>query len=418
MSPEKSPDTEFIKEIFERKKKTPDSAKKVSALFGGGGAKTLKSETRLETRKVPLELLPVGIDIGSSEIRAVQLAKNDGQLQVVKIGSRRSDEIKRAIKDLVQENGLKGEAVLGLSAKEVKIRVLKMPPMPAAEIDSAIRWEVGETLGIGPRRIDDYCLDYDVLEDSMRSPSKENNILVAMVPKDIVSRKIQEVNEAGLNVIAVEPSPLALFAGLSYFSSPRDTDVTLLLDIGYDISSLSIALGQNIYFVQDIATTGNFLTEAIRDYFQIDYKDAEELKCQYGLENWSSAPEILLKGARAIERQDINSLMPALASGLENLIVDIEHSYKYLSNQLLRLSAGSLSRIIISGGGGRLKGIDSFLRNRFNIPAEVFNPLSSLIIGDEVIGKVNLKESGVTFGIAVGLALRGKEEREAVKSYT
>lgn len=418
MSPEKSPNAEFIKEIFERKKKTSGSAKKVSALFSGGGAKALKGETKFETRKVPLELFPVGIDIGSSEIRTVQLAKNDGQLQLVKIGNKRSGEVKRAIKDLVQENGLKGDAVLGLSAKEVQIRLLKMPPMPAAEIDSAIRWEIGETLGIGPRRIDDYCLDYDVLEDSTKSPSKENNILVAVVSKDVVSRRIQEVNEAGLNVIAVEPSPLALFAGLCYFSSPEETNVTLLLDIGYDISFLSIAVGQNIYFVQDITTTGNFLTEVIRDYFQIDYKYAEELKCQYGLENWSSVPEILVKATRAIEKQDVNSLMPALASGLENLIVDIEHSYKYLSNQLLRSGAGGLSRIIICGGGGKLKGIDSFLRNRFNIPVETFNPLSSLIIGDEVIGKINLKETGMTFGIAVGLALRGAEEHEAVKSYT
>lgn len=418
MSPEKSPDTEFIKEIFERKKKAPGSAKKVSALFGGGGTKAFKSETKPGVKKLPVELLPIGIDIGSSEIRIVQLAKYDGQLQLVKIGSKRSDDVKRAMKDLIQENALKGEAVLGLSAKEVRIRLLKMPPMPAAEIDSAVRWEIGETLGIGPRRIDDYCLDYDVLENMTKGPSKENNILVAVVSKDIVSQRIQEINEAGLNVIAVEPSPLALFAGLCYLSPPEETNITLLLDIGHEIGSLCIAVGQNIYFVQDITTTGNFLTEAIRDYFQIDYKYAEELKCQYGLEDWSSVPEILLGGARAVEKQDVKSLMPALASGLENLVVDIEHSHKYLLNQLFRSSAGSLSRIIISGGGGKLKGLDSFLRNRFNIPAEVFNPLSSLIIGDEVIGKVNLKESGATFGTAVGLALRGAEEREAVKSYT
>jgi type IV pilus assembly protein PilM len=256
-------------------------------------------------------------------------------------------------------------------------------------------------------------LDYDVLENSTKATSKENKILVAVVSKDVVSQRIQEANEAGLNVIAVEPSPLALFAGLCYFSPPGEDNITLLLDIGYDMSAISIAVGQDVYFVQDITTSGNFLTEAIRDYFQVDYKDAEELKCQYGLEKWSSVPDVLTKGTRAIERQDINSLSPALASGLENLIIDIEHSYKYLSNQLLRLGASGLSRIIICGGGGKLKGLDAFLRNRFNVPVEIFNPLSSLIIGDEVIGKINLRESGTTFGIAVGLALRGAEERES-----
>ncbi len=416
MSPEKSPDSEFIKRIFERRKVAPGSAKKVSALFSGSGGKVRKGQAELEAKKVPSEFLPLGIDISDSEVRAVQLAKADGQLQLVKIGSKRSNEVRTAIKEVVQENGLKGQAAVGLSMREVQICTLKLPPMPPAEINDAVRWEIGETLGIGPRRINDFCLDYDVLEGSTKSPSKENNILIAVVPKDVVTQKIQEVNEAGLDVIAVEPSPLALFAAFCYFSPPAEGDVILLLDIGYDISSLSIAIGQDVYLVQNITTTGNLLSEAIMGYFQIDYKDAEELKCQYGLENWSFVPKVLIKGRRAKEWQEVTSLMPALASGLENLIVDMEHSYKNFTNQLLRSSEAGLSRVIISGGGAKLKGLDFFLRSRFsvsggsalggNIPAEIFNPLGSLIIGDEAIGKINLKEWGATFGVAVGLALR------------
>lgn len=416
MSPEQLPDAELIKSIFERKKKAPDSGKKVSALFGS--SKALKDKAEFGTKKMPQEFLPIGIDIGSAEVRFVQLAKSDGQLQLIKIGSKRSNEVKGTIKDLVQENGLRGEAILGLSAKEVQIHLLKLPPMPSAEIDAAIRWKLGETLRVNPRRLDEFCLDYYILEDSARSPARENKILVAAVLKDVVLQRIQEVNEAGLNVIAVEPSPLALFAGVCYFLPPAETNVTSLLDIGYDISYLSLAIGQDVYLVQNITTTGNLLTGAVKDYFQIDYSDAELLKCQYGLENWGLIPEVLLKGARAIERQDVNSLTPALASGLENLIVDIEHSYKYLANQLLRSNIGSLSRIIICGGGSKLKGLDSYLHSRFNIPVEIFNPLSGLIIGDEVAGKIDLKERGVTFGIAVGLALRGIIEDETVKSYT
>lgn len=406
MSQEKSPDAEFIKEIFERKKRTPGSDKKVSVLFSGGSPKAIKGEGSAETKRTSLELLPVGIDIGSSEIKIVQLAKGDGQLHLMKVASKNSDEAERTIKDLVEENGLKGEVALGLSAKEVQIRLLKMPPMPSDELDSAVRWEIAETLGIDPRRMDDFSFDYDILESSTKSASKESKILAAVVAKDSILRKIEEVKGAGLNVIAAEPSCLALAAGIFYFSPPEETGITLLLDIGYDIGSLFVAVGQNIYLVQEITTTGNFLTQTVRDYFQIDYKDAEELKCRYGLENWDSFPQILAKGAKAAERQNLSSLMPALASALENLIVDIEHSYKNFSNQLLPSSVGNLSRIIICGGGGKLKGLDSFLRNRFNIPAEAFNPLRSLIIGDEVIGKIDLKESGMILSTAVGLSLR------------
>ncbi len=405
MSKDASPEPGLIKSIFERKKKTPVAAEKVSALFGAGGGRGPKGETQLESKRLPREFLPVGIDIGSSQIKIIQLAKNDGQLQLVKISSKPSNEVKGTVRDLAQENNLKGEAVIGLSAKEVQIRFLKLPAMPSSEIDGAIRWEIGQTLKVNPRRMDDYCLDYEILGDS----TSENKVLVAIVSKDVVFKKMKEVSDAGLNVLAAEPSPLALFAGLCYFSPPNEENVTLLLDIGCDLSSLTIAIGQEAYLVQNIATTGNFFTEAIRTYFQIEHKDAEELKCQYGLEDWTSIPEALTKTGRASERQDVNSLKGTLASSLENLVVDIEHSYKHLYNQLPSSSERALSRIIISGGGGKLKGLDSFLRSRFNIPVEVFDPLSGLIIDEDIKNKVNLKEIGATFGVAAGLALRGAQ---------
>ena len=309
----------------------------------------------------------------------------------------------------------KGEAVFGLSAKGAQIRIVSLPPMPASEVEGAVNWQISEDLGIDPRKMTDFSVDYAILSESDKASSREKKILVAVVRKDVVTGKIQEISEAGLDVIAVEPGPLALFAGVCRFSPPDETKLTLFLDIGYDTSSLSIAFGQDIYFVGDITTTGNLMTEAIKDYFQIDYGDAEELKRQYGLEDWASAPAVIAKSQAG--SQGVASLRPALASSLENLIVDIEHSYKSLSNQLVRSGTGDLSRITICGGGAKLKGIEAFLRGPFNIPVEVFSPLNNILIDDELISRFDIKEAGSGFGTAIGLSLRRKEEDEAAKSY-
>ncbi len=242
------------------------------------------------------------------------------------------------------------------------------------------------------RKMGEFSLDYAVLSEgeTTQSPSKDKEVLVAVVRKDHVLKMIEQVSEAGLNVIAVEPALLALFASICYFSPPNKNKLTLLLDIGSDASSLSIAIGEEVYSVQVLSATEALLTEAINEDGSI-------------------------------------SSQPALASALENLIIDIEHSYKSVSNQMAYSGAVDLSRIIICGNL-RHKGISAFLRGRFstgggstgggNILVEIFNPFDNLLIGDEVINRLEIKESGATFGTAVGLSLRGRQEDEEVKSYT
>jgi type IV pilus assembly protein PilM len=409
-SPEEANGPQLVKDIFERRQKTPEAAKKISALFGGNVLRQPSAKTA-EKKKLTREYFPVGIDMGGSDIKIAQMAKVDGQVELVKAARARfsGQSHKGAVRQLVGESGFKGESVVGLSAKEAQIRVLSLPPMPAAEVEGAVSWQIAEGMGIDPRKMADFSVDYTVLSESDKGFSREKKVLVAVVRKDVVMDKIQEISEAGLDVIAVEPGPLAFFAAVCRFLTPDEAKLTIFLDIGYDNSSLSIAIGQDIYFVGDVTTTGNLMTEAIKDYFQIDYGDAEELKLQYGLEDWASVPETLAKSQTG--SRDVSSLRPALASGLENLIVDIEHSYKSLSNQLVRSGTEDLSRIIICGGGAKLKGIESFLRGPFNIPVEAFNPLNNILIDDELISRFNnIKEAGLGFGTAIGLSLRNKEE--------
>lgn len=398
--PEKPGGPQLVKDIFERRQNTPQAAKKISALFGGSPPK----------KKLPREYFPVGIDIGGSEIKMAQLAMTDARLELVKASSARfsGQSYKGAVKQLVDEGGFKGASVIGLSAKEAQIRVLTLPPMPVSEVEGAVNWQIAEDMGIDPRKMADFSVDYAVLSGSDKASSREKKVLVAVVRKDVVLGKMQDIAETGLDVIAVEPGPLALFEEVCRFLPPDETKLTLFLDIGYGAGSLSIALGGDVYLVQDITTTGNLMTEAIKDYFQIDYGDAEALKRQYGLEDWASAPAIIAKSQAG--PRDTGSLRPALASGLENLIVEIEHSYKSLSNQLAGSGAGDLSRIIICGGAAKLKGLGAFLRGPFNIPVEIFNPLNNIAVDSELMSRFDIKEAGPAFGTAIGLSLRKKEE--------
>lgn len=356
MTQERSPDAvrdqDFVKNIFERKKGNAAASKKISSLFGGA--------TPAQKRSAARDLSPVGIDVGPGSISFIQLGKSNGRAEIISSASKSSRNEKGSLRQFLLENGLKGDAVIGLSVKDIQFRLLSLPPMPSSEIESAVDWATAEALGIEARRVSEFSIDYALLSEGDLS-SREKKVLVAAVRKEIVLDRIKEVSDAGLNVIAVEPSPLALYAAFCGLSAADSSRLTLLLNIGYGSSDLTIGFGGDVYAVQEV-----------------------------------SLPEETLRGA--LNDDGTVTSQPSVSSALENLIVDIEHSYKSVSKRFAVPGSVVLGRISISGPGAVNKGISVFLKNTFNIPAEIFDPLNA----------------GPRLAAAVGLAMRGKREDEAV----
>ena len=357
--PEDKKDQDLVKNIFERNKQEPAS-KKMSSLFGGAPPAALKT-LNAEKKKTVKELSPVGIELGEGRITVIQLGKSNGQLEVLKSASKNVQNVRGSIRQFLSENGMSGDAVIGLSANDVQFRILNLPPMPPAEVEGAVTWGAAEALGIDTRRIEDYSIDYAVISPDETS-NRGKKIFVAAVRRDLAAEKMKEVTEAGLNVIAIEPSALALYAAFCAHSSdvPEASRLTLVLNIGLESSYLVIAAGHDVYTVQMIAFTEKNLRGALNDEGEV--------------------------------------LSQSSASAFENLIVDIEHSYKSVSNQFPDAGSMSLGSIAVSGPGAKQKGITAFLKKTFNIPSEVFDPL----------------KAGTEFAAAVGLAARGKEEDEAL----
>lgn len=413
---DKSPNPSFVKEVFERDRNNSHSTKRISSLFGGTAQGKGKAAANPQ-KDFLKERLPLGIEIGGSEIRIAQLAKMNGQLQLIKAVNARflRQSFKETIKQLSEENDFQGAAVIGLSESDAQIRILSLPPMAPSELEAAVLWETAGVLGIDARKLDDFSIDYCVLSDSDKVFPKEKKILVALARKNAVLEKIRDLSEAGFNIIAVEPSSLALFEAFRYFSpsakngftpleKPRSpTGWTLLLEIGNDRSSLMITLGEDIYLIQDMTTTASTIIQAVISYFRVDYNVAEEMVVQYGLEDWAVFPPALAGAGDG--GQTINSLYPAVASGLENLIVEIEHSFKAFSNQLSPPSP-EISRIVLCGAG-RPKGIEVFLRKSFNVLVEPFNFSDNLMADEAMILGKGIKKDVGSFAEAAGLALRG-----------
>ena len=349
-----------VKDIFERKKADEISSKKISSLFGGPAPAQARQPAPAKERQFS-GYLPVGLDISSAGISFAKVGRSEGRLMLAGGSFAGASGTGASIKQCVSGNGLKGDAVIGLPAADMKFRVVKLPPMPEAEIDSAVTWAAAEALGVDARRMQEMSMDYAVLREA-GMPSADLKILIAAANREAVIEKMKEASDAGLNVLAVEPSPLALYAAMCSLSAGVEdaSRLTLMLNIGRGSGEMIIGLGHDVWAVQEVAISADVLRGALNDDGGVASK-------------------------------------PSVSSALESLIIDIEHSFKPVSGLFARPDSLSPGRIAVSGPGAANKGICQFLKKTFNIPVDLFDPLGA----------------GPELAAAVGLALRGAKD-EAV----
>ena len=71
----------------------------------------------------------------------------------------------------------------------------------------------------------------------------------------------------------------------------------------------------------------------------------------------------------------------------------------------------AVQKILVSGGGSKLKGLVQFLSKRFEIPCEMFDPFRKIQVDARAFDPHYMREMVPEMAIAVGLALRGVDTR-------
>lgn len=331
----------------------------------------------------------IGLDIGSSSIKAVQLGSgSDGNLHVMNMAFEKVSSPGQAtdvLKKIAADMNIEGEVISSLSCNKAQIKRIELPMMPESEIGNALKWEMQQ---LGKENVNNLSLDYIVLPGAPEKNDKNKlKLLVVAVSKKDVFDHMSILKSAGLKAKAIEADPLAAYTALSHSGQFRLGDVVIFLDIGLDAASLNI-IANGVRFSRSLYTTGNYLTNSISKMYSMDFNKAEELKISQGLSG---------------------DMGKGFASALEKIVLDIDHSFKYFSYSLSGSSVLKFDRIVLSGGTSNLKGITEFLGNQLKVPVEIANPFKNVIIDEEAARKMSnatLSSIAPYFCVALGLALR------------
>jgi type IV pilus assembly protein PilM len=346
----------------------------------------------------------VGLDIGSSGIKLVQLKENRGRYILQKFGFKPLEpevivdgtvmdegRVVSAIKELFEETNIKVRQVaVSISGHAVIIKKISLPPMPDEELEGQVRLAAEQYI---PFDINEVNIDFSVLPPSEAAGDTrgEMSIILVAAKKDKINELTELVKGAGLFPIVMDVDAFAIenMYAINYPLSQEDT--TALVNIGASVMNINIVRGGSSLFTRDIPIGGNRYTEAIQREIGMSYEEAEETK----------KGERSTGGNQAAVTTVVDSVNAEVAS-------EIARTIDYFKSTM---SDADVQQVLLCGGGAQVTGLVTHLRGRMQAVVEVANPFAEIDISGSDFDENTLTELAPLAAVGVGLALRSVGDR-------
>jgi type IV pilus assembly protein PilM len=342
----------------------------------------------------------VGLDIGSSAVKAIELKTSGRNYRVGAFAAEPvppdsivdgaiidAVSVADAIRRVFERAGTRTRDVAtSLSGNAVIVKKISLPVMTEAELAESIRWEAEQYI---PFDIQDVNLDHQILEASDGAKGTMDVLLVA-AKKDKINDYGGVIAQAGRQPAVMD---VDAFAIQNAFEVNYDTEpgvVTVLMNIGASAVNINIVSGTSSVFTRDISTGGNAYTEAIQREFNLSFEHAE-----------------LAKRGQTIDGVGLEDVRPVLRAITENVLLEVQKTFDFY-----RATAPSdrLDRVLVCGGASRTDGLLADVSERFGLPVEALNPFRRVSFDPGKFGS-EPGEAEATSVVAVGLALRRVGDR-------
>jgi type IV pilus assembly protein PilM len=339
----------------------------------------------------------VGLDIGSSSIKAVELQGKPGSLQLSGLGFEplqpdfvvdgqimELNSVSSIISNIFSTQQIKTEKVVaGVSGHSVIVKSITVPAMSDEELEDSIDWHAEEHI---PFDINDVSLDYQVIGRS----SEMLQVVMAACKRDRISNIKQAIQLAGKQPTIIDVDAFALQNCYEINYKPNPHDVVALLNIGASTMNINIVQGVQSVFTRDVTSGGNYYTAMLQKELGLSYDQAENIKC-----GRSIASDLDPKAVEAI-----------LEAASETIVLEIKKTFDFY-RATAETGDVKVQKIFISGGGSKVRGLVQHLTNRFEIPVEPIDPFRQIKVDNKRFNPEYMHEIMPEMAVAVGLALRG-----------
>ncbi len=352
----------------------------------------------------------VGIDIGSSGIKVVEIKKKGGKtvletygaialgpygdLDIGRVTNLPVEKISEALKEVLKQAGVTTSVgAFSIPIQSSLIFTIELPSgIKKVEMMSIVSTEARKYI---PVPITEVSLDYFTLPQKESSFEKMNMASVGNIPQKPVDKTnilvVATQNDAiaKYRSIISESSLSAAFFEIEIFSSVRanfehELSPVLLMDFGASRTKLSIVEFGMVKSYHTIDRGGADISDSISKSLSIPFAEAEKMKREFGL--FGNPAEKSLSDV-------IKTHIDYIFSETNNTLLGYEKKYNR-----------TISKIIFTGGGSLLKGLREVAASNFRAEIEIGHPFNK-VNAPAFLEKV-LETMGPEFAVALGLALR------------
>ena len=364
------------------------------------------------SKKTPL----VAIDMGSHSIKLLQLAQlKNGSFELVSLGImpleqgsivegviKDSDQVTEALKNLVKAENIKSNFVVAsVSGEAVFVKKIKVPEMSEDELAEKITEEAEQYI---PFDINDVALDYQTFgrvngnlsqqkeqekkssdEDSAEEDPTMMEALLVAVQRDVIEERTDVLLEAGLKPAIIDLDVFALMNAARLNKDLTAMGATALIDLGDSFTHVNILQKGSIGYTRDIPIGGGYCSTMLMSKFQVPFNQTHRMKGGY-------MPD-------GVKEDDVLAL---IIQGYKKVFDEIQKSFKYFHT----LSSTPVERILLSGGGCLINGIDAYMSDLLKVSVEHLDPMQGIKVNSRKFDLEIITELTRLSTVAIGLATR------------
>ncbi|HUZ46082.1 MAG TPA: type IV pilus assembly protein PilM [Terriglobia bacterium] len=337
----------------------------------------------------------VGLDIGSSSVKAVELARNGDTYELVNLGFEALGQdvvvdgsimdallVSTAIEKIFTDNKIKTRAVAtSVSGHSVIVKRVAVSAGSDAEVASAIPYEAQQYI---PFDVADVNLSYQIMGPA--ASNSDMDVMLVAVKREKILNQTNVLSQAGRDPVVVDIDSFALENAFEANYDPPSGALVALLNIGASIMNINIVRDGASLFTRDVAVGGNQYTDTLQKELDLSFEDAEKLKQGHTHPNVSE-----------------ESRASHLRSVSEILLLEIQKTFDFFRQTT---STANIEFIYLAGGTAKIEGLAGLLKEEFSVPVEVMDPFRKVHINPARFDVSFTAEIASTMCIAMGLALR------------
>ena len=337
----------------------------------------------------------MGVDIGSSAVKIVQLRRASNHWLVTAAGivdisdkgvdnpGRKETNSARAIHNCMRLSGIKTKlAVCGVGGAEVAVRNFEFPIIPDEQIERAIMLEAKQ---VCPFNTDQVAVDYRLIPDG---EGKTRGYLVVATDR-LIKSMVRLADRAHLNCALMDVDGLALLNCFNELEKPEKNHGTAILNIGSNCTTFTVEGDGGWPFIRNLGYAGDSIIEGI------------------AAEN-EMTPDAVKAMFAGDPKEVTANIQGSFKRACDRLITDIVKTVRYYGAQE---RSSDIRKILVCGGFALFGELVKILEGSLPMDVKLWNPFEKMRchVGRNhrgILVKSILRKNGPAMAVAAGLAMR------------